>query len=67
MFANFIAYLRAALPQMRGDETTLRQEVELARAYLDVLQVRMGKRLRFRLDVPSDLGALPFACALDAH
>jgi hypothetical protein len=60
MFANFIAYLRAALPQMRSDETTLRQEVELARAYLDVLQVRMGERLRFRLDVPSDLGALPF-------
>jgi len=60
MFANFIAYLRAALPQMRSDETTLRREVELARAYLDVLQVRMGERLRFRLDVPSDLGALPF-------
>jgi LytS/YehU family sensor histidine kinase len=60
MLANFVAYLRAALPQMRRDETTLRQEVELARAYLDVLQVRMGERLRFRLDVPSDLGALPF-------
>jgi hypothetical protein len=60
MLANFVAYLRAALPQMRGDETTLRQEVDLARAYLDVLQVRMGERLRFRLDVPEDLGALPF-------
>jgi len=60
MLANFVAYLRAALPQMRSDETTLTQEVELARAYLDVLQVRMGERLRFRLDVPNDLGALPF-------
>ena len=60
MLANFVAYLRAALPQMRGDETTLRQEVELARAYLNVLQVRMGERLRFRLDVPNDLGALAF-------
>jgi hypothetical protein len=60
MLANFVAYLRAALPQMRGYETTLRQEVELASAYLSVLQVRMGERLRFRLDVPSDLGALPF-------
>jgi DNA-binding LytR/AlgR family response regulator len=29
MLANFVAYLRAALPQMRGDETTLEQEVEL--------------------------------------
>src|SRR5689334_14010794 len=60
MLANFVAYLRAALPRMRHDETTLRQEVELARAYLNVLQVRMGHRLVFRLDVPDDLGALPF-------
>ena len=60
MLANFVAYLRAALPQMRRDETTLSQEVELARAYLNVLQVRMGTRLVFRLDVPDDLGALPF-------
>ncbi len=60
MLANFVHYLRAALPQMRRHETTLQQEVELARAYLDVLQVRMGERLRFRLDVPSELGALPF-------
>ena len=60
MLANFLAYLRAALPHMRRDETTLQQEVDLARAYLDVLQVRMGERLRFRLDIPQSLGALPF-------
>ena len=60
MLANFVAYLRAALPQMRRDETTLKREVDLARAYLSVLQVRMGERLRFRLDVPNDLGALSF-------
>jgi sensor histidine kinase YesM len=60
MLANFVAYLRAALPEMRRDETTLRQEVDLALAYLNVLQVRMGERLRFRLDVPGDLGALSF-------
>jgi len=60
MLASFVAYLRAALPGMRSDETTLGQEVDLARAYLDVLQVRMGERLRFLLDVPGELGALPF-------
>ena len=32
MLASFVAYLRTALPQMRRDETTLKQEVELARA-----------------------------------
>ncbi len=60
MLGNFVAYLRAALPQMRHDETTLKQEVELARAYLEVLQVRMGKRLNVRLDIPQELAALPF-------
>jgi hypothetical protein len=45
---------------MRRDETTLNQEVELARAYLNVLQVRMGNRLRFSVDVPGELGALRF-------
>ena len=60
MLANFLSYLRAVLPQMRHDETTLRQEVDLTRAYLDVLQVRMGERLRFQLDVPQSLGSLRF-------
>jgi hypothetical protein len=60
MLASFIAYLRAALPQMRSDETTLRQEVDLARAYLEVLQVRMGERLQVRFDVPDGLAGLAF-------
>ena len=60
MLADFVAYLRAALPRMQGDQTTLGQEVELARAYLNVLHVRMGERLRFHLDLPQELGRLPF-------
>jgi LytS/YehU family sensor histidine kinase len=60
MLANFIAYVRAVLPQMRHGETSLRQDVELARAYLGVLQVRMGTRLQVHVDVPDDLAALPF-------
>ena len=60
MLANFIAYLRTALPPMRHDETTLRHEVDLARAYLDVLQVRMGERLKSSFDVPEELAGLPF-------
>jgi sensor histidine kinase YesM len=60
MLADFIAYLRAALPRMQGDQTTLGQEVELTRAYLNVLQVRMGQRLCFRLNLPQELGRLPF-------
>ncbi len=60
MLASFIAYLRTALLQMRCNETTLQQEVELAQTYLDVLQVRMGRRLKVRFDIPKDLAASPF-------
>jgi len=60
MLANFIRYLRVALPQMRHDETTVGREVDLARAYLDVLKVRMGERLQVTVDVPEELAALAF-------
>lgn len=59
MLANFIVYLRAALPNMR-EEATLAQDVELAGAYLGVLQVRMGDRLTVHFDVPAETAALPF-------
>jgi signal transduction histidine kinase len=60
MLGNFVAYLRAALPQMRHNETTLVQEIELARAYLEVLQVRMGNRLRVNIDIPEELTEMAF-------
>lgn len=60
ILGNFIAYLRAALPRMRHNETTLGQEVSLARAYLNVLQVRMGARLKVTVNIPKDLAVLPF-------
>jgi signal transduction histidine kinase len=60
MLGNFIAYVRLVLPQMRCQPTTLKQDVELARAYLGVLQVRMGERLAVRFDVPEPAAALPF-------
>ena len=60
MLGSFVAYLRAAMPRMRQDETTLGQEADLGRAYLDVLQVRMGERLRICFNIPQELAALPF-------
>jgi sensor histidine kinase YesM len=61
MLTSLIAYLRAALPQMRDGATTIGREFALARAYLEVLQVRMGARLAFDLALPPDLagGAMP--------
>src|SRR5258706_2850308 len=59
MLASVMAYLRAALPQMREAETTLGREFALARAYLEVMQVRMGERLRFDLDLPQAIAGQP--------
>ncbi|HTT10493.1 MAG TPA: histidine kinase [Burkholderiaceae bacterium] len=55
MLSSLIGYLRAALPTMRQSGSSLRREVELARSYLTILQMRMGERLRFAIDVPESL------------
>jgi sensor histidine kinase YesM len=60
LLGHLIAYLRAALPQFRAQSTTLGREFELARAYLAILQTRMGKRLAFDLVLPDELAAHPF-------
>jgi hypothetical protein len=61
MLGHLLAYLRAALPQLRSDSTTLGQEVDLAQAYLSIMQMRMGARLGFVIDVPADLRPHRFA------
>ena len=55
MLDSFCGYLRAALPQMRGNRSTLEREVELARAYLETQRIRMGRRLRFEIGIPEEL------------
>lgn len=54
--ANLIEYLRSTLPQMRAPGGgTLKHQVELARAYLAIMQARMKERLEFSFDVPDYL------------
>lgn len=55
MLERFIDYLRASLAASRSEEATLGSEAALIAAYLDVLAVRMGERLRYRIDVPDAL------------
>ncbi len=57
---DLIAFLRAALPRLRGEASTLARESELAEAYLRVVQARMGSRLEFAFDIPPALGAVRF-------
>jgi len=61
MLERFIDYLRASLAASRSEEATLGSEAALIAAYLDVLAVRMGERLRYRIDVPDELRQYPIA------
>jgi hypothetical protein len=60
MLGHLLAYLRAALPQLRAASTTLGKEIDLAEAYLSILKMRMGERLAFAIEVPESLRGHPF-------
>ena len=60
MLGNLITYLRYSLPRTEDSLSTLGEELERARAYLEILQIRMGARLSLQIDVPESLKSLPF-------
>ncbi len=60
MVGHLIQYLRASLPKMRESTSTVGQELELVRAYLNILQMRMGSRLVFDISAPDDVLACAF-------
>jgi LytS/YehU family sensor histidine kinase len=55
---SLIAYLRAAVPRLNESATTLGQELELVRAYLELMHMRMPDRLQFALHVDEAARAL---------
>ena len=60
MLGNLILYLRHSLPRTEDAPSTLGEELERARAYLDILAIRMGPRLALQVDVPEALRKLVF-------
>ncbi len=60
MTGHLIQYLRSSLPKMRENTSTVGQEIELVRAYLNILKMRMGERLAFDIDCPADLMSSSF-------
>ncbi len=50
MLDELITYLRAAMPKMRDTSSTVGQELELVRAYLGIVRLRLGGRLAFEID-----------------
>lgn len=60
VLASLIAYLRAAVPRLHEPATTLGQELQLVRAYLELMHMRMPDRLQFSLQ--ADEAALGLRC-----
>ena len=60
MQINLIQYLRSSLSRIRVDSTTIAQQMEMLRAYFNIINIRAGDRLRFRIDVPVHLNDRSF-------
>jgi LytS/YehU family sensor histidine kinase len=59
MLDHLNGFLRATLDASRSDSHALSAEFARIADYLELMQVRMGPRLRGTLDLPADLSSLP--------
>lgn len=60
MLGNLITYLRHSLPKTEDAPSTIGAELERAKAYLDIMKIRMGSRLNFQIEVPEYLKPVLF-------
>jgi signal transduction histidine kinase len=58
VLGSLIAYLRAAVPRLNEQSASIDQEVELVRAYLELMHMRMPDRLQFALHVDESARAV---------
>jgi hypothetical protein len=59
MLGHLIVYLRHSLPRAEDSISSVGEELERARAYLEILKIRMGERLALQLQVPDHLKSVP--------
>jgi hypothetical protein len=59
MLDSLNRYLRASLKRTRDMASTLKDELDLVQALLDIAAIRLGDRLRYSIDVPEPLLPLP--------
>lgn len=66
MLDHLIAYCRSVSDRIRQATQTLEQELEAARGYLSLIQLRYGDRLHFEVQVAPDLLAceVPVGCLM---
>ncbi|MCV2419558.1 sensor histidine kinase [Paucibacter sp. DJ2R-2] len=54
----FTQYLRATLPMFERESLNLAEELQIVRSYLEVMQARLGERLRWELEIEPGLEAV---------
>ncbi|HET9579185.1 MAG TPA: histidine kinase [Usitatibacter sp.] len=59
MLGHLIQYLRHSLPSAEEAMSTLGEELARTKAYLEILRIRMGERLRLDIQVPEPLRGTP--------
>ena len=57
MIDQIITYLRGTLAASREQSVSLRQEFAQLSAYLEIMALRMGRRMTYRLELPKELEA----------
>jgi LytS/YehU family sensor histidine kinase len=55
LLGSLIAYLKAAVPQLEQTSTPVAREIELVRAYLELMRMRMPDRLQFTIHVEPEV------------
>ena len=60
MLVDLIHYLRTSLSRTFPDPVTLDQEIDMIKAYLNIQKIRMGERLRFKIELPDAVRTHPF-------
>ncbi len=56
---NLTTLLRSSLKRTREAVTTIQQELDIARAYLEIQKIRMQGRLEYTIDIDSSLNDVP--------
>jgi sensor histidine kinase YesM len=55
LISDLIRFLRATTPTLRDDATTAKQDAAMVRAYLRIMQTRLGARLQWSVTIPEGL------------
>lgn len=59
MLETFVAFLRSTLRTGRERTVPLEQELDVVKSYLGLYAMRMGERLRYKIDLPEALRDVP--------